>query len=47
VSDEAAETLPAIDPRLVREVGRMADGRRITYYAWLDDAESAGEASDD
>jgi hypothetical protein len=41
------ETLPTIDSRLVREVGRMADGRRITYYAWPDDSESAGGAKDD
>jgi hypothetical protein len=38
--------LPTIDPRLVREVERMADGRRITYYAWKDDAEAVGDEGD-
>jgi hypothetical protein len=41
------ETRPALDPRLVREVGRMADGRRITYYAWRDDADTSGDEGDD
>jgi hypothetical protein len=49
---DAARAEPALDGRVRRQVGRMADGRRITYYSWLageDDAPTPGgrEAGDE
>lgn len=42
---------PPLDDRVERQVERMADGRRITYYAWRadegrDDPAGGGAADD-